>query len=116
MNQLEDQKGLIEYLEVALKEAKKKLPSDIVQIVEIERELKEARSEYERLSGMTNARPDQAPAVETARSVSGQPELILNFELEPGYRTFINNLKSLFSHETKVYHITARPIETDLIL
>ena len=122
MNQLEDQKGLVEYLEAALEEAKKRSPSDVVQTLEIERELREARSEYQRLSDMTSPKPDQPALVEVDRSAPRrpealrQPELVLNFELEPRYRTFINNFKSLFSHETKIYTITAHPIETDLIV
>jgi len=63
MNQLEDQKGLVEYLEAALEEAKKRSPSDVVQTLEIERELREARSEYQRLSDMTSPKPDQPALV-----------------------------------------------------
>ena len=50
MNQIDEQKSLIEYLEAALTAARKHLASDPEKISRIERELAEARVEFERLS------------------------------------------------------------------
>src|SRR5262245_11298167 len=57
MNQIDEQKGLIEYLEAALIAARKHLSSDPQKIAKLERELSEARAEFERLS------PNAVPSV-----------------------------------------------------
>jgi periplasmic protein TonB len=117
MNQIEEQKGLIEYLEAALEEAKKKSSDNGYQIAEIDRELREARSEYARLLGSpTDGSSDKLSAGFTGPTVLPEPDLNLTFEFEPRYKTFLNNLKSIFTNEVKVYNITARPIETDLVV
>ena len=46
MNQIDEQKGLIEYLEAALTAARKHLASDPEKISRVERELAEARAEF----------------------------------------------------------------------
>jgi periplasmic protein TonB len=117
MNQIEEQKGLVEYLEAALEEAKKKSSDNGYQIAEIDRELREARSEYARLLGSPTDKPsgDLSEGF-SAPTVLPQPELNLTVEFEPRHKTFLNNLKSIFTNEVKVYNITARPIETDLVV
>ncbi len=117
MNQIEEQKGLIEFLESALEEAKKTAPTNTRQLGDIERELGQARSEYEKLAGRSTP---QLEDPELFRLVHSHPieesELNLNVELEPQFRAFISNLKGLFTNEVKVYNITSRPIETNLVL
>ncbi|MGH9426773.1 MAG: hypothetical protein ACRD2L_10800, partial [Terriglobia bacterium] len=120
MNQIDEQKSLVEYLEAALTAARKHLASDPQKISRIECELAEARTEFERLS------PTMAPAIPVTpnllnRDISrpaGQADFHLNLQLqsEPFYRTFLNNIKSLFVNETKVYNISARPIQTNLMI
>ena len=122
MNQIDEQKSLIEYLEAALTAARKHLASDPEKISRLECELAEARTEFERLSRT------MAPAVPATPNLLNReisrpapaPErdfqLNLELESEPFYRTFLNNLKSLFVNETKIYNISARPIQTNLMV
>jgi TonB family protein len=120
MNQIDEQKNLIEYLEAAVTAAHKHLGSDPEKISRIDLELAEARTEFERLSRT------MAPAIPATpnllnREVS-RPAPARDFQLnlqvhsEPFYRTFLNNIKSLFVNETKVYNISARPIQTNLMV
>jgi periplasmic protein TonB len=119
MNQIDEQKNLIEYLDTALTAARKHLASDPDKISRIERELAEARTEFERLSRTAPAIP-ALPSV-LAREISKPAthadfQLTLQIQSEPFYRTFLNNLKSLFVNETKVYNISAQPIHTNLMV
>jgi len=117
MNQIEEQKGLVEYLEAALEEAKRKSSDNGYHIAEIDRELREARSEYTRLLESPAGKPsDNLLAVSSEPIVLPQSELNLTVVFEPRYKTFLNNLKSIFTREVKIYNITARPIETDLVV
>jgi len=120
MNQIDEQKGLIEYLEAALEAARKHLASDPEKISRIERELGEARAEFERLSP-TLASSVPATTGLLNREISRPvplPDLRLELQLqtEPFLRTFLNNIKSLFVNETKVYNISSRPIQTNLMV
>ena len=47
---------------------------------------------------------------------SSDLELNLTYTWEPRYKILLNNLKSVFSHEVKVYQVSSRPIETNLVL
>jgi protein TonB len=141
MNSVEEQKSLVDQLEALLQEAIKKSPLDPVYVERIVLELKDARAEHERLLSTSSALApmlQSAPAptlpprstaeagvpVETElhstaqAAVSAEPELKLTLDLkwEPRYRTLLNNLKSLFTHETKVYRISANPIQTNLLV
>lgn len=124
MNQIDEQKSLIEYLEAALTAARKHLASDPEKIGRLECELAEARTEFDRLSRT------MAPAIpatpnplnrEISRPASA-PAPVRDFQLnlqlhtEPFYRAFLDNIKSLFVNETKVYNISARPIQTNLMV
>ena len=120
MNQIDEQKSLVEYLEAALTAARKHLASDPEKISGIERELAEAQVEFERLSG-TSAQPTAAATKVLSRPIS-RPAPVADFQLnlqlqtEPFFKTFLNNIKSLFVNETKVYNISARPIQTNLMV
>jgi periplasmic protein TonB len=120
MNQIDEQKSLIEYLEAALAAARKHLASDPEKISRIERELAEARVEFESLSHSPAQPVTVAPNVlnrELSRPAPARDfQLNLQLQSEPFYRTFLNNLKSLFVNETKVYNISARPIQTNLMV
>jgi periplasmic protein TonB len=115
MNSVEEQKTLVEQLEALLQEAIKKSPLDPAQVEKIVLELKDARAEHERLlrANLETVAPPPAAVV-----APEEPELHLTLDLqwEPRYKTLWNNLKSLFTHETKVYRLTANPIETDLLV
>jgi protein TonB len=115
MNSVEEQKTLVEQLEALLQEAIKKSPLDPAQVEKIVLELKDARAEHERLLRANLERVAPRPA---AVVTPEEPELHLTLDLqwEPRYKTLLNNLKSLFTHETKVYRLTANPIETDLLV
>jgi periplasmic protein TonB len=122
MNQIDEQKSLIEYLEAALTAARKHLASDPEKISRIERELLDARAEFERLS-QKPALPIPIAATpnvlnrEITRPVPVREfQLNLHLQSEPFYRTFLNNVKSLFVNETKVYNISAHPIQTNLMI
>lgn len=120
MNQIDEQKSLIEYLEAAVTAARKHLASDPEKISRIDLELAEARTEFERLSRT------MAPAIPATPNLlnrgvsrpapSADFQLNLQIQSEPFYRTFLNNIKSLFVNETKVYNISARPIQTNLMV
>src|SRR2546426_7184627 len=116
MNSVEKQKSLVEQLEALLQEAIKKSPLDPVHVEKIVLELKDARAEHERLLRISPkpVSPPPLPAVTAAQ----EPELnlLLNLQWEPRHITLLNNLKSLFTHETKVYKLTANPIETNLLV
>ena len=120
MNQIDEQKSLVEYLEAALTAARKHLASDPEKITKIETELAEARAEFERLS-RTSAQPTAAATEVLSRPIS-RPAPVADFQLnlelqtEPFFKTFLNNIKSLFVNETKVYNISARPIQTNLMV
>jgi len=120
MNQIDEQTSLIEYLEAAVTAARKHLASDPEKISRIECELAEARAEFERLSHAP-AQPTPATPNLLNREIS-RPAPVRDFELnlqlhsEPFFRTFLNNIKSLFVNETKVYNISARPIQTNLMV
>jgi len=120
MNQIDEQKGLIEYLEAALTAARKHLASDPEKISRIERELVEARAEFERLSlSLAPAIPATLNLLNREISRPAAPadfQLNLQLQSEPYYRTFLNNIKSLFVNEIKVYNISARPIQTNLMM
>ena len=120
MNQIDEQKNLIEYLEAAVTAAHKHLGSDPEKISRIDLELAEARTEFERLSRtMAPAIPARPNLLnrEVSRPASERDfQLNLQVHSEPFYRTFLNNIKSLFVNETKVYNISARPIQTNLMV
>ena len=120
MNQIEEQKSLVEYLEAALNEARTSSASSPAKVSRIEEEIKEAREEYERLfNGMS-------VSAESSRSNIGSPapqpllvpqaDFSLEIKFEPRFKTFVNNFKSIFTREEKVYNLTAKPIETDLFI
>lgn len=118
MNQLEEEKSLAEFLQAALEEARDK-PSHTTggQIHEIEQELREALSAVEKLSGEAVVAGHEATTVDRSDcALSLQPTVTLNLEWQPRWRTFISNLKSAFSNEPRVYLISAKPAETDLLL
>jgi TonB family protein len=120
MNQIDEQKSLIEYLEAALTAARKHLASDPEKISRIECELAEARVEFARLSHNPAQSIPTTPNLlnhEISRPAPAR-DFELNFQLqrEPFFRTFQNNIKSLFVNETKVYNISARPIQTNLMV
>ncbi|HVN82362.1 MAG TPA: energy transducer TonB [Terriglobia bacterium] len=52
----------------------------------------------------------------SASTQSSDLDLKLTYDWEPRYKILLNNLKAAFSHEVKVYQITAHPIETNLVL
>ncbi len=120
MNQIEEQKSLVEYLEAALNEARTRSAASPEKINRIEQEIKEARAEYERLFKGTSrtaelSRPDvNRPALEPYQGP--QFDFDLQVKFEPRLKTFLNNFKSIFAREEKVYHVTAKPIETDLFI
>ena len=120
MNQIDEQKSLIEYLEAALTAARKHLASDPEKISRIERELAEARVEFEGLTHKPVPPITAAPNLlnrEISRPAPARDfQLNLQLQSEPFYRTFLNNIKSLFVNETKVYNISARPIQTNLMI
>jgi hypothetical protein len=120
MNQIEEQKSLVEYLETALDEARQHSTGDPRRIRQIEQELSEARSEYERLFEKATPAPVIGPnplAREIPRRAAPvEFEFNLQLQIEPWYRTFANNIKSLFVQETKIYNISAQPIEADLMV
>jgi TonB family protein len=120
MNHIEEQKSLVEYLEAALAAARKHLASDPEKINRIERELAEARVEFERLSDKPVQPIPATPNLlnrEIPRPVPAHDfELNLQLQREPFFATFLNNIKSLFVNETKVYNISARPIQTNLMV
>ena len=120
MNQIDEQTSLIEYLETALAAARKHLASDPEKISRIERELAEARAEFEVLTRKPVPPMATAPYVlnrEIPRPAPAQDfELNLELQREPFFRTFLNNIKSLFVNETRVYNISARPIQTNLMV
>ena len=108
MNPLEEQKGLVEFLEAALDEAKGQSPLDPQQIQRLEAELTQARSDLSRLSAASAGSEGQAPVVAAPFRMATTSQ--------PGYRTFFSNLASLFVHEEKQYDITARPVEANLMV
>jgi|GEM_PF-576307 periplasmic protein TonB len=121
MNQIEEQKSLVEYLETALEEARNHSTGDPKRIGQIEQELSEAHLEYERLvKGTASVPVDRTSPLDREISRLASPTVPFepNFQLhiEPWYRTFANNIKSLFVHETKIYNISAQPIETNLMV
>jgi len=146
MNSVEEQKTLVEQLEALLQEAVRKTPLDPVHVEKIVLELREARAEHERLLNIApeppltssptrvartlepvSPPPPPTPVNNTPEPVSPgpasainvlEPELHLTLDLQwqPRYVTLWNNLKSLFTHETKVYNLSAKPIETDLLM
>lgn len=120
MNQIDEQTSLIEYLEAALAAARKHLASDPEKISRIERELAEARVEFEVLTRKPVPPMATAPNAlnrEIPRPVPARDfELNLQLQREPFFRTFLNNIKSLFVNETRVYNISARPIQTNLMV
>ena len=120
MNQIDEQKGLVEYLEAALTAARKHLASDPEKITKLERELSEARAEFERLSPKPSQSILTTPNLLNREISRPAPErdfeLNLQLQREPFFRTFLNNIKSLFVNETKVYNISARPIQTNLMV
>lgn len=107
MNPLEEQEGLVEYLEAALNEARGQSPVDPRQIRRMEAELAQARSDLSRLSAAGEDPRRRAPVA---------PAPFQAATLQPGYRAFFSNLASLFVHEEKQYDITARPVETNLMV
>jgi TonB family protein len=120
MNQIDEQKGLVEYLEAALTAARKHLASDPEKITKLERELSEARAEFERLSPKPSQSILTTPNLLNREISRPAPErdfeLNLQLQREPFFRTFLNNIKSLFVNETKVYNVSARPIQTNLMV
>jgi TonB family protein len=118
MNQIEEQRSLVEYLESALDEARNHILADPKRISQIEQELADAKLEYERLFQKSAPEPKPLPPAPNRPVLeSAVPfEINLQLQVEPWYRTFANNLKSLFVHETKIYNISAQPIEADLMV
>ena len=128
MNAIDEQKSLIEYLEAALTAARKHLASDPEKISRIERELAEAQSEFARLArleepAVSHLPQAASPAPPTAQAApASRPLPVRDFELNlqlrsaPFYSSFLDNLKSLFVNETKVYNISARPVHTNLMV
>src|SRR6478735_6492381 len=100
MNQIDEQKGLVEYLEAALTAARKHLASDPEKITKLERELSEARAEFERLSPKPSQSILTTPNLLNREISRPAPErdfeLNLQLQREPFFRTFLNNIKSLF--------------------
>jgi protein TonB len=180
MNQIEEQKALIDFLESALQEARNSSNTSPEKLGLIQRKLDEARLDLSQfipsavrvethpvlenagrasVSVPEPGRPvklhpepsqpvgDSAPA-ETksvlkspvAPSVSAfealsqanlhhessppidhsvpilLPDLNLQLQIDSRLKVFLNNLKSLFVNETKVYHITSKPLETNLMV
>ena len=62
MNPIEEQKGLVEFLESALTEARGQSPVDQQQIQRLEAELAQARSHLSRLESNSEDQERQAPA------------------------------------------------------
>ena len=108
MNPLAEQKGLVEFLEAALEEARGQSPVDPRQIQRLEAELAQARSGLARLSSTSEGREKRYPAAAVPFKVATT--------LQPWHRTFFGNLASLFLHEEKQYDITARPVEANLMV
>ncbi len=115
MSPLEEQKSLVEFLEAAVREARGQSPSNPQQIARLEAELSQARNDLSRLSSEipVSERPKVRPE-EQGPDSGGR--LTLATQIEPWYRTFFNNLASLFIHEEKQYQITAQPIHTNLMV
>ena len=101
MNQIDEQKSLVEYLEAALTAARKHLASDPEKITRIETELAEARAEFERFCKnfrTTHCGGDgsaQSSDLRTGSSGGFSAELGAP-RTEPFFKTFLNNIKSLF--------------------
>jgi len=66
MNPLEEQKGLVEFLEAALDEARGQSPLDQQQIQRLEAELAQARSDLSRLSSASAGSERPAPVAAAA--------------------------------------------------
>ena len=120
MNQIDEQKGLIEYLEAALTGARKHLALDPEKIAELS--ANSWRHEPSLSGSLKSPRyytdnPQRAQS-RNPRPAADQRDFELNLQLhtEPFYRLISNNLKSLFVNETKVYNISARPIQTNLMI
>ncbi|MFN8007189.1 MAG: energy transducer TonB [Terriglobia bacterium] len=74
----------------------------------------------EKKSSVEAPAPQEVPIAPSRTVDHSSPNFIsdLNLELKVDSRlkTFLNNLKSIFVHETKIYNISSRPIETDLMI
>ena len=175
MNQIEEQKDLIKFLESALQEAGSNSNTSSEKLGMLQRKLEEARQNLYNLSpSPAQAGPARAlqtpvqpivvasgvgaqatwqpvsrsaaveiepiPEVPVVRPVSAPeavsdanldhessrpidhsapillPDLNLQLQVDSRLKAFLNNLKSLFVNETKVYHITSRPLETNLMV
>jgi TonB family protein len=102
------------------------LASDPEKISRIERELAEAQIEFARLAGPVEPAVVPTPTPQPLPSPPAAPpsrpapvrDLELNLQLTspPFYSTFLDNVKSLFVNETKVYNISARPVHTNLMV
>ncbi len=134
MNAIEEQKSLVEYLELAIDEAKN--AGSLERMEDLQARLKEARLEYARLvvnqdldKKPIRQQPTSAPPVPvpsstappvplTQRSTPARTddfELKFAYQWEPRGKTLLNNLKSVFTREIKVYQISATPIQTNLV-
>ena len=175
MNQIEEQKDLIKFLESALQEAGSNSNTSPEKLGMIQRKLEEARQNLYNLSpGAAQTGParvvdapvqpfvftpsvgpqakwqsagrsaavetEPMPEVPVVPSVSAPesipddnlhseigrpidhsvpnllPDLNLQLQIDSRLKVFLNNLKSLFVNETKVYRITSRPLETNLMV
>ena len=115
MNPLEEQKGLVEFLEAALNEARGQSPLDPQQIQRLEAELDAARSDLSRLSSGVS-RSDSPESKPPERDAASTVPFKVATTLQPWYRTFFSNLASVFLREEKHYDITAQPVEANLMV
>jgi TonB family protein len=122
MNQLDEQKSLIEFLESALTQAKN---GNSPEAGELEGELKTARLEYGRLLRAqkrgTMEKSDMLPVSAATlpvvtKEVVPELKLCLNVNSEFRFKSFLSSFRSVFGAEKKEYKITAQPIQANLML
>lgn len=128
MNQLDEQKSLIEYLETALEEVTSRESGATQKLAELEQELKSARLEYGRLLHNQRAQlevkssvsppPSPQPQVQQSEEEDDSPALRLFVPLnaDSRWKVLLESWKAAFGKGEKVYRITAQPIEAHLLL
>ena len=115
MNPFEEQKGLVEFLEAAVNEARGQSPLDPQQIQRLEAELDAARSDLSHLSSRIS-RSDSPGSKPPERDPASTVPFKVATTLQPWHRAFFSNLASVFLREEKHYDITAQPVEANLMV
>ena len=117
MNQVQDRKALVDFLEDALSQAVvAQTPKCIQQ--ELDQELKQALLEYEKAlileqPGTVASQPIAAP--ESAGAADAKLRLLTH--REPWYRALVDNARAVLGMTTPDYSkISAHVVETDLLI